>query len=117
MVLNFKQYLEEASIVKGKYPAGHKLQLSNKPKPYISKVLGTAKSIELSDATDDMIEVGSGSESIIVKADGKVYKVNGAKTSINNSFNHKSGSSGKGDTHKATRVKEAVSLLMFKNYQ
>lgn len=115
MVVNFKTYLDEASIVKGKYDAGHKLELSRRAPPHFVKALG--KDIELADATDDMIEVGTGTESIIVKSGGKVYKVNGTKSGINGAFNHKSGGGGKADTHKATRVKEAISLLMFKNYQ
>lgn len=113
----FKSYISEASIVRGKYGVGHELQLSKNPKPFISSEFANAKKIELSEPTSDMIEIGSGDEHIIVKVDGKVYKVNGAKTAINNSFNHKSGSGGKGDTHKATRCKEAVSLIMFKYYQ
>ena len=117
MVLNFKEYITEASIVDGKYGTGHKLQLAKSPKDYIVKAMGNAKSIEIADPTDDMIEIGSGDKHVIVKADGIVYKVNGAPTAIKNSFNHKSGAGGKGDTHKATRVKEAVSLLMFKHYQ
>ena len=115
MVVNFKQYITEASIVKGKYEAGHKLELSRRAPPHFVKALG--KDIELADATDDMIEVGTGTESIIVKSGDKVYKVNGTKSGINGAFNHKSGSGGKSDTHSATRVKEAISLLMFKHYQ
>ncbi len=115
MVIKFKKYLEEASIVKGKYGPGHKLELSRRaPDNYVKALKGD---IELADETDDMIEIGSGSASIIVKVGGKVYKINGSKSGINNAFNHKSGGGGKADTHKATRVKEAVSLLMFKHYQ
>jgi len=115
MVLRFQHWLSEASIVKGKYGVGHEVELSRRAPANYVKALG--KDIELADETDDMIEVGTGTVSIIVKSGGKVYKINGTKSGINSSFNHKSGGGGKADTHKATRVKEAVSLIVFKHYQ
>ena len=110
----FIQYLEEASIVNGRYGAGHKIELSKRALPYISDVLkGT---VELTDPTNDAEEIGTGSEYIYVKQGSKVYKINGSKSGINNSFVH-SGAGGKSDTHKTTRAKEAASLIIFKHYQ
>ena len=113
-LISFKEYLEEASIVKGRYGAGHKIQPSKRAKDYITdKIKGE---VELADPTDNAEEIGSGAESIYVKSGNKVYKINGSKSGINDSFVH-AGAGGKSDTHKTTRAKEAASLIVFKTYQ
>ena len=110
----FYQYLSEASIVNGRYGSGHKIEVSKRALPYISdKIKGV---VELTDATDDAEEIGSGSEAIYVKSGKQVFKINGSKSGINNSFVH-AGAGGKSDTHKTTKAKEAASLIIFKHYQ
>lgn len=114
-MFDFKSYLSEATIVnQTKYGAGHKIELSKRATGDWVKDL-EGKDLELADATPDAEEIGSGSESIYVKAGSKVYKIKGSKSGLNSSFNHK-GLGGKSDTHKTTRCKEAMSLIVFKHY-
>lgn len=112
---NFKKFsqLTEATIVnQSNYTAGHKIELRGKPKDILkSKLTGT---IELADPVEDAEElvIGKGDASAFVKSGGVVYKLVGSVSAINNSFNHAGG--GKSDTHKKTRCKEAMSIVVFK---
>lgn len=110
-VWSFNDYLNEASIVnQTDYLPGHKVELSKRAKKEYADAL--KGNIELAEPTDDAQEIGSGNAFVYVKAGGKTYKVLGTKSGIENSFNHAGG--GKSDTHKKTRCKEAISLILFK---
>ena len=94
------------------YGPGHKLQLRKTANATIfSKLSGN---IEIAAATgnpDEILNLGTGNETVFVKSGSKIYMIVGSKAGINNSFNH--GSGGKSDTHRTTRCKEAVSLIVF----
>lgn len=119
-LLSFKQFksvlsLSEASIVnQTNYGPGHKLELRKSANKTIADAMG--KDIEIAAANPDAeeLKVGSGTESVYIKTDNKIIKIIGSKSSINNAFNHAGG--GKSDTHKTTRCKEAMSVIVFKHY-
>lgn len=109
------QDLEEASIVnQSNYGPGHNLTLSKNPNKTIASIMGKNIEIATEDPDAEEIRVGTGTESVYIKSDGKVFKIIGSKNSINKSFNHAGG--GKADTHKKTRCKEAMSVIVFKHY-
>lgn len=98
------------------YGPGHKLELRKTANKMI--VAKLSSDIELSapvESPNDVIDLGTGKESIYVKSNKKIFKIIGSKSGINNSFNHAGG--GKSDTHKTTRCKEAMSLIVFDHYQ
>jgi len=109
------QDLEEASIVnQSNYGPGHKLELRKTANKVIAAVMGKEIEISSEDSDAEEIKVGAGTESVFIKSDGKVFKIIGSKSTINNAFNHAGG--GKADTHKKTRCKEAMSVIVFKYY-
>lgn len=119
-ILSFKQFdsvlkLNEATIVnQSDYGPGHKLELRKTANKTIAAAMG--KDIEIAAETADAeeVKVGTGTESVYIKTDGKILKIIGSASTINNSFNHAGG--GKSDTHKKTRCKEAMSVIIFKHY-
>jgi len=112
---DFKTVLDEATIVnQSDYGPGHKLELRKTANKVISGAMG--KNIELSAPVEDAeeLKVGKGNDHVFIKTDNKVLKIIGSASTINNSFNHAGG--GKSDTHKTTRCKEAMSVIVFKHY-
>jgi len=107
--------LDEATIVnQTEYGPGHKLVLRKTANKLVKGSMG--KDIELAAPNDEAeeLKVGKGEDSVFIKTDGKIIKLVGSAKSINNYFNHAGG--GKSDTHKTTRCKEALSLIIFKHY-
>lgn len=122
-LLSFNQFkevtdgndLKEASIVnQTTYGPGHQLELRKTANKTIAAIMGKNIEIATEDPDAEEIKVGTGTESVYIKSDGKVYKIVGSKSTINNAFNHAGG--GKSDTHKKTRCKEAMSVIVFKHY-
>jgi hypothetical protein len=116
-MLSFKGYisLSEATIVnQKKYLAGHKIELRKTAKDELKKAL--KGELELSNPVDNAEEIvlGKGSKFVYIKSGNKVYKIVGTESGINGSFNHTGG--GKSDTHKKTRCKEAMSVILFKHF-
>jgi hypothetical protein len=114
---SFNEYLNEMTLVnrsQGEYAPGTKLRLAKSPNKTLAALI-PAGDIEIGAPTDNMVELGSGPSSVILSIAGVTYKLNGSPSAINASFAKMGG--GKSDTHKATRVKEAVSLIVFKHYQ
>ena len=106
------ELLYEATITnQTDYGPGHKLVLRKTANKVISAAMG--KDIELSAPVEDpeILQVGKGGDHVFIKTDGKVIKIVGSASTINNSFNHAGG--GKSDTHKTTRCKEAMSVIVF----
>lgn len=98
------------------YGPGHKLELRKTANKIISAKIKSA--VELSAPVknpDEILDLGTGTEFIYIKYKQKIFKIVGSKSGINNSFNHAGG--GKSDTHKTTRCKEAMSLIVFDHYQ
>jgi hypothetical protein len=119
-LLSFKQFdsvlsLNEASIVnQSDYGPGHKLELRKTANKTIAGAMGKDIEIAAPNADAEELKVGTGTESVYIKTDGKIIKIIGSKSTINSAFNHAGG--GKSDTHKTTRCKEAMSVILFKHY-
>jgi len=116
-MLHFNQFskLKEATIVnQTTYTTGHKLELRKTAKDVLKDAL--KGDIELADPQEAIeLVIGKGTASVYVKSGGQVYKIVGSESGINGSFNHAGG--GKSDTHKKTRCKEAMSVIVFKHWQ
>ena len=111
----YRDLLNEATITnQTDYGPGHRLVLRKTANKTIAAAMG--KDIEISSPVEDaeILQVGTGRDHVFLKTDGKIIKVVGSASTINNSFNHAGG--GKSDTHKTTRCKEAMSVIVFKNF-
>ncbi|MEO1917670.1 hypothetical protein [Candidatus Thioglobus sp.] len=113
--VNEDYILDEATIVNQKtYGAGHKLVVRATANKEIKSHF--SKEVELAGETADVeeLQIGKGTESVFIKDGKKITKVIGSTSTLNSSFNHAGG--GKSDTHRTTRCKEALSLIVFKHW-
>jgi hypothetical protein len=113
---SFKNYIREATIVnQSNYGPGHKLVLRKKANKKIQDIMaGTEIEIATPNSGAEELKIGKGTEVVYIKTGNKIVKLIGSTSAINNSFNHAGG--GKSNTHKTTRCKEALSLIIFKYY-
>jgi hypothetical protein len=111
----YSELLREATITnQTDYGPGHKLVLRKTANKVIAAAMG--KDIEISSPVEDaeILQIGKGRDHVFLKTNGKVIKVVGSASTINNAFNHAGG--GKSDTHKTTRCKEAMSVIVFRHF-
>jgi hypothetical protein len=107
--------LDEATIVnQTNYGAGHKLVVRATANKLIKNHF--SKEVELANPRGNVeeLQIGKGTESVFIKDGSKFTKVIGSTSTLNSQFNHAGG--GKSDTHRTTRCKEAMSLIVFKEW-